>query len=44
MWYRRKETGELKNASKNQKRTLEIIEETASKITKRVNAIQYPKY
>lgn len=43
MWYRRKETGELKNASKNQKRTLEIIEETASKITKRVNAIQYPK-
>lgn len=44
MWYRRKETGELKNASKNQKRTLEIIEGTASKITKRVNAIQYPKY
>lgn len=44
MWYRRKETGELKNASKNQKRTLEIIEETASKINKRVNAIQYPKY
>ena len=44
MWYRRKETGELKNASKNQKKTLEIIEETASKINKRVNAIQYPKY
>lgn len=44
MWYRRKETGELKNASKNQKRTLEIIEGTVSKITKRVNAIQYPKY
>lgn len=44
MWYRRKETGELKNASKNQKRTLEIIEGTASKIIKRVNAIQYPKY
>ena len=44
MWYRRKETGELKNASKNQKRTLEIIEDTASKITKRVNAIKYPKY
>lgn len=44
MWYRRKETGELKNASKNQKRTLEIIEDTASKITKRVKAIQYPKY
>lgn len=44
MWYRRKETGELKNASKNQKRTFEIIEETASKINKRVNAIQYPKY
>lgn len=44
MWYRRKETGELKNASRNKKRTLEIIEDTASKITKRVNAIQYPKY
>lgn len=44
MWYRRKETGELKNASRNKKRTLEIIEGTASKITKRVNAIQYPKY
>lgn len=44
MWYRRKKTGELKNASKNQKRTLEIIEGTASKITKRINAIQYPKY
>ena len=44
MWYRRKETGELKNALKNQKRTLEIIEDTASKINKRVKAIQYPKY
>lgn len=44
MWYRRKETGELKNATKNKKRSLEIIEGTASKITKRVNAIQYPKY
>ena len=44
MWYRRKETGELKNASRNKKRTLEIIEDTASKINKRVNAIQYPKY
>ena len=44
MWYRRKETGELKNATKNRKRSLEIIENTASKITKKVNAIQYPKY
>ncbi len=44
MWYRRKETGELKSASRNKKRTLEIIEDTASKINKRVNAIQYPKY
>lgn len=44
MWYRRKETGELKNATRNKKRTLEIIEDTASKINKRVKAIQYPKY
>lgn len=43
-WYRRKETGELKKASDNQKRSLEIINETASKITKEINAIQYPRY
>ena len=43
-WYRRKETGELQKASDNKKRALEIINETASKITKRVEAIQYPRY
>lgn len=43
-WYRRKETGELKKASDNQKRSLEIINETASKITKEIDAIQYPRY
>lgn len=43
-WYRRKEAGELKKASENKKRSLEIINETASKIKTRVNAIQYPRY
>ena len=43
-WYRRKETGELKSANDNKKRALEIINETASKITKKVEAIQYPRY
>lgn len=43
-WYRRKETGELKKSVDNRKRSLEIINETASKITKKVNAIQYPRY
>ena len=43
-WYRRKETGELKKASENKKRALKIINETASKITKKVEAIQYPRY
>ncbi len=43
-WYRRKETGELKSAKDNKKRALEIINETASKITKKVEAIQYPRY
>ena len=43
-WYRRKETGELQRATKNQKRSLEIINETASKIHKEVKAIQYPRW
>lgn len=43
-WYRRKEVGELKKASENKKRSLEIINETASKIKTQVNAIQYPRY
>lgn len=42
-WYRRKENGELKRAKKNQKKSKEIIEKTASKVTKIVNAVQYPK-
>jgi len=43
-WYRRKETGELKKANNNKKRALEIINETAQKITDKVDAIQYPRY
>ena len=43
-WYRRKDTGELQKAKANQKRSLEIINKTASKVTKRVEAIQYPRY
>ena len=42
-WYRRKETGELKKSVDNKKRSLEIIQNTASKINKRVEAIQYPR-
>ncbi len=42
-WYRRKKTGELKKSKDNRNRALEIINETASKITKPVVAIQYPK-
>ena len=43
-WYRRKEDGELKRANDNKQRTLEIINQTASKINKKIEAIQYPKY
>ena len=43
-WYRRKVTGELQKSRDNKERALEIINETASKITKRVEAIQYPRY
>lgn len=42
-WYRRKENGELKRAKENQKKSKEIIKKTASKVTKIVNAVQYPK-
>ena len=42
-WYRRKEYGELKRAKENQKKSKEIIGKTASKVTKIVNAVQYPK-
>jgi len=43
-WYRRKKTGELQKANKNKKRSLEIINKTASQIIDRVEAIQYPRY
>ncbi len=44
IWYRRKETGELKKATENKQRALEIINETAKSIKEKVEAIQYPKY
>ena len=43
-WYRRKENGELTKSRENKKRALEIIDNTAKKIKKRVEAIQYPKF
>lgn len=43
-WYRRKETGELQKSRDNKTRALEIIKETASKVTKNIAAIQYPRY
>lgn len=43
IWYRRKAQGELAKSRENNERALEIINNTAKKIKKRVNAIQYPK-
>lgn len=44
IWYRRKEHGsELTKAKESQKRNMEIINDTAKKITELVEAIQYPK-
>lgn len=43
-WYRRKANGELQRANANKKRSLEIINKTASQINKKVEAIQYPRY
>ena len=44
-WYRRKkQESELQRASDNKERSLEIIKQTASKITKKVEAVQYPRY
>lgn len=43
-WYRKKENeSELERSKNNQERALSIIKETAKKITKRVEPIQYPK-
>ncbi len=44
-WYRRKvNSGELQKATQNKKRAMEIINNTAKKIKKKVKAIQYPIY
>ena len=43
-WYRRKETGELQKSRDNKKRSLEIVNETAKGVTKKVDAKQYPSY
>lgn len=43
-WYRRKSAGELQRSKDNKKRSLEIINQTASKIKQKVEAIQYPRY
>lgn len=43
IWYRRKTQGELAKSRENKERALEIINNTAKTIKKRVNAIQYPK-
>lgn len=42
-WYRRKEQGELARSKENKEKSLEIINNTAKTITKKVEAIQYPK-
>lgn len=42
-WYRRKEQGELARSKENREKSLEIINNTAKTITKKVEAIQYPK-
>lgn len=42
-WYRRKTAGEFKKAKENRKRSLKIINETAKTVTKKVEAIQYPR-
>ena len=44
IWYRRKEVGELARSRDNKKRALEIINNTAKTIKKRVEAIQYPRF
>lgn len=44
-WYRRKvNSGELQKSTQNKKRAMEIINNTAKKIKKKVKAIQYPIY
>ncbi len=45
IWYRRKgNSGELAKARENKKRALKIVRETGKGITKKVEAIQYPKF
>lgn len=43
LWYRRKANGELKKATENKERSLEIINKTAQTIKQKVEAIQYPR-
>lgn len=43
LWYRRKAAGELAKSRENEKRALEIINNTGKTITKKVKAVQYPK-
>lgn len=43
LWYRRKTAGELAKSRENKKRALEIINNTAKTIRKKVKAVQYPK-
>ncbi len=42
IWYRRKAHGELTSSTDNKKRAMEIVNQTAKTITKKVDAIQYP--
>lgn len=44
IWYRRKKEGELAKSRENKQRALEIINNTAKTIKKKVTAIQYPRY
>ncbi len=44
LWYRRKEQGELAKSRQNRQRALEIINNTAKTIKKKVEAIQYPRH
>lgn len=44
IWYRRKKEGELSKSRNNQKKALEIVNNTAKTINQKVEAIQYPRY
>ena len=42
-WYRRKEVSELKKSKENYKKSMMIIKKTAQNITKKVEAIEFPR-